>query len=109
MISVETVTSDNPKPLANYSEAMRAGSLVFAAGQIASDYKTGIPAEARKHPAFPFYGSDIKLQSHYILKNLSRTFAESAQKDHCSRAQRHGQQGQPGACAMGGEGAYAEA
>jgi enamine deaminase RidA (YjgF/YER057c/UK114 family) len=45
MISVETVTSDNPKPLANYSEAMRAGSLVFAAGQIASDYKTGVAPE----------------------------------------------------------------
>src|SRR5215831_13138301 len=88
MISVETVTSDNPKPLANYSEAMRAGSLVFAAGQIASDYKTGVPAEARKHPAFPYYGSDIKLQTEYILKNLKRTFeAAGSSLDHVVKAQ----------------------
>ena len=69
MITIETITSDIPRPLANYSEAMRAGPLVFAAGQLASDFKTGVPAEARKHPNFPFYGSDIKLQSHFILKN----------------------------------------
>jgi reactive intermediate/imine deaminase len=88
MISVQTITSDNPKPLANYSEAMRAGGLVFAAGQIASDYKTGVPAEARKHPAFPFYGSEIKLQIHFILKNLARTFAAAGSSlEHVVKAQ----------------------
>jgi len=88
MITVETVTSDNPRPLANYSEATRAGGLVFAAGQLASDFKTGVPAEARKHPGFPYYGSDIKLQSHFILKNLARTFAAAgASLDHVVKAQ----------------------
>ena len=48
------VTSDNPKPIANYSEAVRIGDFVFAAGQIASDYKTGVPTQARKHPNFPY-------------------------------------------------------
>jgi reactive intermediate/imine deaminase len=88
VITVETVTSDNPKPLANYSEATRAGSLVFAAGQLASDFKTGVPVEARKHPAFPFYGSDTKLQSHFILKNLARTFAAAGSSlEHVVKAQ----------------------
>src|SRR5205814_2078873 len=68
------VTSAAPKPLANYSEAVRAGDLVFAAGQLASDFKTGVPPEARKHANFPFYGQDIKLQARYILDNLKRTF-----------------------------------
>ena len=75
MISPRVVQSENPRPLANYSEATIAGNLVFAAGQLASDFKTGVPAEARTHPSFPFYGSDIKLQTHFVLKNLARTFA----------------------------------
>jgi len=49
---------------------MTAGPLVFAAGQIASDSRTGIPPEARVDPAFPYYGSDIKRQTGYILNNL---------------------------------------
>jgi reactive intermediate/imine deaminase len=75
MTDVKTITSDNPRPLAHYSEATLADGLVFAAGQLASDFKTGVPPEARKHANFPFYGSDINLQSHFILKNLARTFA----------------------------------
>jgi reactive intermediate/imine deaminase len=70
----EVVTSGAPKPIANYSEAFTLGNFVFAAGQIASDYKTGVPTEARKRPNFPYYGSDIKLQTRYILENLKRTF-----------------------------------
>ena len=70
----EAVTSKAPRPLANYSEALRVGDLVFAAGQLASDFRTGVPAEARRRPGFPYYGSDIELQTEYILNNLSRTF-----------------------------------
>ena len=62
-------------PLANYSEGFTVGDMIFAAGQLASDFKTGVAPEARRDPAFPFYGSDIKLQTNYILKNLARTFA----------------------------------
>jgi reactive intermediate/imine deaminase len=68
------IKSSAPKPLANYSEGFRVGDFVFAAGQIASDYKTGIPPEAKVDPAFPYYGSEIKRQTDYILKNLSKTF-----------------------------------
>ena len=72
----QVVTSAGPKPIANYSEAYVLGDYVFPAGQIASDYQTGVPAEARKHPNFPFYGSDIKLQTAYILEEYRRN-AES--------------------------------
>jgi len=85
---VSAVTSDNPQPLANYTEAYRAGDLIFAAGQLATDFKTGIPPEARIDPAFPYYGSDIKLQTAYILRNLARTFAAAGSSlDHVLKAQ----------------------
>jgi enamine deaminase RidA (YjgF/YER057c/UK114 family) len=73
-MGIKVIKSEIPQPLANYAEASEGGGLVFAAGQLASDWKTGVPAEARKHPNFPFYGSDIKLQTDYILKNLVKTF-----------------------------------
>jgi len=69
------IKSSAPRPLAHYNEAFRVGDLVFAAGQIASDYKTGMPEQARRHPNFPYYSSDIKLQTRYILDNLKQTFA----------------------------------
>jgi enamine deaminase RidA (YjgF/YER057c/UK114 family) len=53
-MKIEVVKSGAPRPLANYSEATVAGPWIFAAGQLASDFKTGVPAEARKHPNFPF-------------------------------------------------------
>jgi enamine deaminase RidA (YjgF/YER057c/UK114 family) len=74
-MKVEIIKSDAPRPLAHYNEAVTAGPWVFAAGQIASDYKTGVPGEARRRPEFPYYSSDIKLQTRYILNNLKKTFA----------------------------------
>ena len=82
------VVSDAPHPLANYSEAVVVGDLVFAAGQLASDFKTGVPAGARVDPAFPFYGSDIKRQTRYILENLAKTFkAAGTSLEHVVKAQ----------------------
>ena len=82
------IQSDAPCPLANYSECVVAGPLVFAAGQIASDYKTGIPPSARTDSAFPYYGSNIKRQTDYILGNLSKTFeAAGSSLDHVVKAQ----------------------
>lgn len=84
----EVIKSGAPKPLANYSEAFAVGDFVFAAGQIASDYKTGVPPEARKHANFPYYGSDIKLQTRYILNNLKQTFeAAGSSLDNVVKAQ----------------------
>jgi reactive intermediate/imine deaminase len=74
-VHIEIVKSDAPRPLAHYSEGVVAGPWVFAAGQIASDYQTGVPEAARRHPSFPYYSSDIKLQTRYVLENLKRTFA----------------------------------
>lgn len=87
-MSIQVIKSDVPQPLANYSEASLANGLVFAAGQLASDFKTGVPPEARKHPNFPFYGSDIKLQTDFVLKNMARTFkAAGTSFDNVIKAQ----------------------
>lgn len=87
-MGIKTVKSDVPQPLANYAEAAIAGDLVFTAGQLASDFKTGVPQEARKHPNFPFYGSDIKLQTDFVLKNMAKTFkAAGTSLDHVIKAQ----------------------
>ncbi len=79
---------DIPKPLAHYTPATRVGNLVFAAGQVASDFKAGVPQEARVDPAFPFYGSDIKRQTRFILENLAKTFkAAGTSMDNVVKAQ----------------------
>jgi reactive intermediate/imine deaminase len=79
---------DIPKPIAHYTPAVRVGDIVFAAGQIASDYKTGVPPEAKVDPAFPYYGSDIKRQTRYVLENLAKTFkAAGTSLDHVVKAQ----------------------
>jgi len=63
-----------PTPMAHYCQGILAGETLYAAGQIASDYKTGVPPEARQDPAFPYYGSDIQKQTRYILTNLRSVF-----------------------------------
>jgi enamine deaminase RidA (YjgF/YER057c/UK114 family) len=79
-MSIQVIKSDVPQPLANYSEASLAKGLVFAAGQLASDFKTGVPPEARKHPTFPFYGTDNKLQKENIWNNNPRTLKAAGTK-----------------------------
>ena len=63
-----------PTPMAHYCQGVVVGDTLFAAGQIASDYKTGVAPEARQDMAFPYYGSDIQKQARYILRNLRRVF-----------------------------------
>src|SRR4051812_50174138 len=63
-----------PTPMAHYSQGILVGETLYAAGQIASDYKTGVPPEARQDPAFPYYGSTIQKQARYILTNLRSVF-----------------------------------
>ena len=36
-----------------------------------------MPPQAREKHNFPFYGSDVELQTEYILNNLKRTFEAS--------------------------------
>ncbi len=87
-MQAKAIKSNNPQPLANYTEAFDVDGLIFAAGQLPTDFKTGIPPEARTDPNFPFYGSDIKKRTHYIMKNLARTFeAAGSSLDHIVKAQ----------------------
>src|SRR3979490_581811 len=63
-----------PTPMAHYCQGILAGETLYAAGQIASDYKTGVPAEARQDPGFPYYASHIRKQTRYGLNNLRSVF-----------------------------------
>jgi len=63
-----------PMPMAHYCQGVLAGETLYAAGQIASDYKTGVAPQARQDPAFPYYGSDIQKQTRYVLQNLRSVF-----------------------------------
>src|SRR5688572_5927494 len=85
----QIITGKNtPTPMAHYCQGILAGDTLYAAGQIASDYKTGVPPEARQGGNFPFYGSDIELQTEYVLKNLAKTFAAAGSSlDHVVKAQ----------------------
>src|SRR5205823_5803810 len=65
---------ETPAPMAHYCQGVLAGETLYAAGQIASDYKTGVPPEARQDPAFPYYGSDIQKQARYVLNNIRSVF-----------------------------------
>jgi reactive intermediate/imine deaminase len=77
-----------PAPMAHYCQGILAGETLYAAGQIASDYKTGVPAEARQDPAFPYYGSDIQKQTRYILQNLNSVFeAAGCELKHTVKSQ----------------------
>ena len=81
-------TSAAPKPLANYSEAFVVGDLIFSAGQLASDFKSGVPPEAKLSSGFPYYGSEIKKQTHFVLQNMKRTFeAAGSSLDDVFKAQ----------------------
>ena len=47
-----------------------------------------MPKEARRHANFPYYTSDIKLQTDYILKNMAKTFkAAGTSLDNVVKAQ----------------------
>jgi enamine deaminase RidA (YjgF/YER057c/UK114 family) len=67
---------------------LRVGNLVFAAGALATDFKTGVAPQARINPAFPYYGSAIKRETRYILDNLAKTFkAAGTSLDRVVKAQ----------------------
>jgi enamine deaminase RidA (YjgF/YER057c/UK114 family) len=62
-----------PRPLAPYSPVIKAGGWVFVAGQLASDFVTGLAPEARPNPGNPFTQDPQELQARYVLKNLAAT------------------------------------
>jgi len=84
-IAVDTI----PQPLAGagYSPAVRVGDYVFVAGQMATDFRTGIPAEAQVNGIF-WEGSSIRRQTEFILKNLKLTLeAAGSSMAHVLKAQ----------------------
>jgi enamine deaminase RidA (YjgF/YER057c/UK114 family) len=58
-----------PKPIAPYSPAIKAGGWLFVAGQLASDFETGLAPECRLDN--PYLGDPLRLQSDYVLRNLA--------------------------------------
>lgn len=58
-----------PSPLAPYSPAIKAGGWLFVAGQLATDFKTGVAEECKL--ANPNVGEPLRLQSDFVLKNLA--------------------------------------
>jgi enamine deaminase RidA (YjgF/YER057c/UK114 family) len=78
-----------PQPLsgAGYSPAVRVGDYVFVAGQMATDFRTGIPPEAQVNPTF-WEGSSIRRQTEFVLKNLALTLeAAGSSMEHVVKAQ----------------------
>ena len=58
-----------PKPIAPYSPAIKAGGWLFVAGQLASDFETGLAPECRL--ANPHLDDPLRVQSDFVLKNLA--------------------------------------
>lgn len=66
-----TIATDGaPHPLAHEPQAVQAGPLLFFSQQMATDFVTGVPAEAKLNPNFPYYGSQSAAQVNYIVKNV---------------------------------------
>jgi enamine deaminase RidA (YjgF/YER057c/UK114 family) len=62
-----------PNPRMPYSPAVKAGGWVFVAGQLATDFKTGVAPEAFIDN--PFLGDRLAMESSYVMKNLAATVA----------------------------------
>ena len=65
--------SDVPRPILPYSTAIKAGGWVFISGQVATDFKTGVPAEAKVDPESPYLSNQLEREARYIMKNLAAT------------------------------------
>ncbi|OGW35930.1 MAG: deaminase [Nitrospirae bacterium GWC2_56_14] len=60
------VTNDAPKAIGPYSQAVKAGGMVFISGQIPIDPKTGLVAQ-----------SDIKTQTKLVMENAKAIIASA--------------------------------
>ena len=59
-----------PKPIMPYSPAVKAGGWVFIAGQLASDFITGLPPEVRPKKSDSETG--LELQTRFIFSNIAK-------------------------------------
>jgi 2-iminobutanoate/2-iminopropanoate deaminase len=60
------ISSQAPKPIGPYSQAVISGGLLFASGQIALDPDTGVVV-----------GEDVSAQTEQVLKNLMAVLKEA--------------------------------
>ncbi len=65
------------KPPLPISPAIQAGQWVFISGQLATDYTTGIAANATINPDLRFHTSAVKSQARHIFENISTIMAEA--------------------------------
>jgi reactive intermediate/imine deaminase len=69
----EGITTDKiPQPIGGYAPAIRAGDFVFLAGQVPSDFVTGLAPQAGVNPKF-WEGNAIDRQTRYTLDNIRLT------------------------------------
>ena len=71
----QAVWGGEPKPLMPYSPAIKAGGWVFVAGQLASDFKSGLAPEAGGDGRNQFVENQLEIQSRFVMSNLQRTVA----------------------------------
>jgi len=70
--AAQAINTDRaPRPLAPYSQAVKAGPFLFLAGVLASDFKTGVAPEARTNPDFPWLDSPIRRQTEFVLTTIA--------------------------------------
>ena len=60
-----------PKPVMPYSPAVKVGDWVFVAGQLASNFTTGLPKEVI--PNSKNRTSGLELQSEFVFRNMAQT------------------------------------
>ncbi len=60
-----------PKPIMPYSPAVKVGDWLFIAGQLASDFKTGVPNDLIPENGDPSHA--LQLQSEFVLRNMKQT------------------------------------
>ena len=71
---MRTIVEPESLPLVRgrFSQAIRSDPLVFVAGLIASDFKTGLDPSVEISPGFPYYGLAIKRQTEFTLQLQER-------------------------------------
>lgn len=59
------------------SQAVKVGPFVFVSSQAATDFAQGIAPDARVPEGFPHFGSSVKLQAAFILRNIEAVLSEA--------------------------------
>ncbi len=72
-IAIEAINSDAvPSPLGLFTQASKAGDYVFPAGQLATDWRSGLAPEVRG-TAFHWGNNQVERETRYILRNIGLT------------------------------------